>query len=89
MRGYIAKILETDYNKTMNFPLVGMVDLRAFVFLWLAVLLVAVILSVVLLYHWWRYLPKKFTFVGLVVVYFGGLFIWLLLSLFALYGVIK
>ncbi len=77
------------YNKTMNFPLVGVVDPRAFVFLWFAVLLVAVVLSAVLLYHWWRYLPKKFTFVGLTTVYFGGLLLLLLLSVFTLYGVIK
>lgn len=85
----VAKSFETDYNKTMSFLPFGGINPQAYVYLWVAALLAVALFSVVLVYHWWRYVVNRSVAVGVTLVYFLGLTILISLSFFALYGVIK
>ena len=65
------------------------VNPQAYVYLWVAALLAVALLSIVLVYHWWRYVVNRSVAVGVTMVYFLGLALLITLSVFALYGVIK
>lgn len=62
---------------------------QAYAYLWAVAVLAVIVLSVVMVYHWWRYLVNKGQAFTVTLVYLAGLIILFSLSSLALYGVIK
>ncbi len=59
---------------------------QAFLYLWLIVLFAAVVATIILLFHWWKYLESKAFFFGVSILYFAGLTLLLLTSVATLHA---
>lgn len=62
---------------------------QAFLYLWLIMLLTTIIATIILLFHWWKYLESKVFFFGVSLVYFVGLTLLILTSIATVHAFFK